>query len=310
MSDNRVKIAVHNGNFHADDCMAYAILSVVFPDNQLIRTRDPDTLAQCNFRIDVGGCYNGETDFDHHQREFNEKRTDHDQIKYASAGLIWKHFGIDYIKIRQKDLSAEELTFIAKELDYLLIRYVDANDNGITIVDEEVPSLSKIIFLFNHCFGFLDNNGFLKGVDVCRDTLDGYVALLSKYIESEKVVMQAIKGHENDPILVLPQKVAFQEVINRNWDCFLNTQLIVYPESNNEKWRIKSLNSDPKDRFKNRCNAPEAWRGLTNDALEQVVGLSGLDFVHPNGFTGGAKSKDVTIAMAQKWYEIVSKSKQ
>lgn len=306
MSEDKIKIAVHNGNFHADDCVAYCIISAIYPDNELVRTRTPEVLEQCKFRLDVGGRYNGETDFDHHQRDFMEARTDNDKIKYASAGLVWKHFGEEYIKAKSKELSAEQITFIKNEIDYTFIRYVDANDNGINIVSEEIPSFSKIIFLFNYRFGYINNFGFIRGATLAADIIDGMIEQLTKYLESEKVVMQALEENGNKPILILPQKVAFQDVINRHWDQFINIQLAVYPETNCEKWRIKSLNDDPKDRFSNRCKAPEAWRGIMDSELEKVTGIADVDFVHPNGFTGGAKNKDAAIQMAQKWCEIVS----
>ena len=260
MSEEKIKIAVHGGNFHADDCMAFGIIDTVYPNNELVRTRDPEALKQCRLRIDVGGQYNGETDFDHHQREFNEKRPDNDQIKYASAGLIWKRFGKEYIRLKTKNLADEQIDFIAREIDWQLIRYVDANDNGITLVSEEAPTLSKIIFMFNHKFGYTNNYGFIRGANLCADLIDGYIEQQVKYLESEKIVMDAMKENHGQPVLVLEQKAALQEVVNRHWDDFAHVQLAVYPETNSEKWRIKSLNSDPKDRFKNRCNAPEEWR--------------------------------------------------
>ncbi len=306
MSEENIKIAVHSGNFHADDCVAYGIISTIYPNNELIRTRDQDLLTQCNFRLDVGGKYNGQTDFDHHQRDFKETRPDNDKIKYASAGLVWKHFGEEYIKIKNKDLQKEQIDFIKNEIDYLFIRYVDANDNGISIVDEEAPGFSKIIFLFNYKYGYTNNFGFVRGALLATDVIDGFIGQLTKYLESEKIVLQALEDNNDSHILFLPQKVAFQDVINRHWDKFLSIQLAVYPETNSEKWRIKSLNNDPKDRFSNRCKAPENWRGLTDENLEKATGIADVDFVHPNGFTGGAKNQKAALEMAKKWYETVN----
>ena len=37
-----MKIAVHEGKFHADDVFAAAILTLVFPKIKIIRTRDEE----------------------------------------------------------------------------------------------------------------------------------------------------------------------------------------------------------------------------------------------------------------------------
>lgn len=39
----------------------------------MVRSRDPDVLAQCDIVIDVGGVYDAAAlRFDHHQREFTD----------------------------------------------------------------------------------------------------------------------------------------------------------------------------------------------------------------------------------------------
>ena len=85
-------VAVHDGTFHADDVFALAILKLVEPKIKIIRTREVDILKKVDIRVDVGRTYNPKTgDFDHHQKEFTNKRPNN--IPYASAGLIWQHFG-------------------------------------------------------------------------------------------------------------------------------------------------------------------------------------------------------------------------
>jgi uncharacterized UPF0160 family protein len=48
-------IATHSGKFHADDVWAVAVLDVVFPGSELVRTRDPETIRRAVFAVDVGG---------------------------------------------------------------------------------------------------------------------------------------------------------------------------------------------------------------------------------------------------------------
>lgn len=59
----------------------------------LVRTRDPSKLAQCDIVVDVGGVYNVATQrFDHHQRGFEEVfgEDKYVNIKLSSAGLVYK----------------------------------------------------------------------------------------------------------------------------------------------------------------------------------------------------------------------------
>ena len=299
----KVKIAVHNGNYHADDCMSYAILNYVFPDNELIRTRDEKELAACDFIVDVGGIYDGEKHFDHHQRDFHEFRTEDDQIKYASAGLIWKRFGPDYIKKAYPSISDEQIDKIFHDVDYKLIRYIDANDNGIPLGDDEQPTLSKAVYMFNQSIGYIDPENFRLASSFLATVLHGYVTVSFRYIEAEQIVLQALKENCQNKILTLPKKISFLEVVTNHWELFNDVEVVVYPNSTESGWRIQSMPQDPAHRFSNRCPAPEQWRGLRDLQLEHTVGIDGLTFVHPSGFTGGAKNKEVIMQFAAKWIQ-------
>ncbi|WP_334169494.1 MYG1 family protein, partial [Timonella senegalensis] len=61
-------IATHNGKFHADDVFGVALLKQLYPDAQVVRSRDPKVLDQADIVLDVGGVYDVEARrFDHHQ---------------------------------------------------------------------------------------------------------------------------------------------------------------------------------------------------------------------------------------------------
>lgn len=88
-------IATHNGTFHADETTACAILTYLFENSSIIRSRDPEELEKADIIIDVSN-QNDEKHFDHHSKEFTLSRDN--GIKYATAGLMWKKFGHDYLK--------------------------------------------------------------------------------------------------------------------------------------------------------------------------------------------------------------------
>jgi uncharacterized UPF0160 family protein len=88
-------LVTHSGGFHADELLSSVILTRLFPNAALTRTRDKAWITPAKDRIiyDVGGDFNAEAQiFDHHQRP-NPLRID-DQ-PYSSFGLIWAQYGRD-----------------------------------------------------------------------------------------------------------------------------------------------------------------------------------------------------------------------
>jgi len=83
-----MKIATHDGIFHADDVFSVAILKTIFPESVIVRTRNLEILARCNYRVDVGGKYDSKFDFDHHQ----------DLNLQAACTLVWYSYYEDFIK--------------------------------------------------------------------------------------------------------------------------------------------------------------------------------------------------------------------
>ncbi|MFN7051170.1 MAG: MYG1 family protein, partial [Gemmobacter sp.] len=64
-------LVTHSGGFHADELMSSVILTRLFPQAQIIRSRARDWITPGPDRIiyDVGGAYDAAAGiFDHHQR--------------------------------------------------------------------------------------------------------------------------------------------------------------------------------------------------------------------------------------------------
>src|SRR5688500_11478275 len=75
-------VATHDGPFHADDVMAFALIrTFVDADAQVVRTRDPARIDAADVVADVGGVYDrGRRRFDHHQASY--------QGPWSSAGMV------------------------------------------------------------------------------------------------------------------------------------------------------------------------------------------------------------------------------
>ena len=86
------KIVTHNGNYHTDEVFAVATLLLVYPDAEIVRSRDNVVIGSANIVVDVGGEYDrARMRFDHHQPEGAGRREN--GIPYAAFGLVWKEFG-------------------------------------------------------------------------------------------------------------------------------------------------------------------------------------------------------------------------
>jgi uncharacterized UPF0160 family protein len=88
----KMKIVTHAGSFHLDDLFAIATISLIYPDIEIVRSRDKSEAASADFVVDVGDVNDTEKNrFDHHQEGGAGKRED--GTPYASFGLVWKKFG-------------------------------------------------------------------------------------------------------------------------------------------------------------------------------------------------------------------------
>lgn len=69
------QIGTHDGVFHCDEVFACYMLRLLpeYKDAEIIRTRDPEKLKECDIVVDVGAEFDhAKKRYDHHQREFNE----------------------------------------------------------------------------------------------------------------------------------------------------------------------------------------------------------------------------------------------
>lgn len=132
-------IGTHSGHFHADEALAVYLLRLLpkYQSSPLVRTRDPERLAQCHTVVDVGGEYEDtKLRYDHHQRGFITTFDEKHSTKLSSAGLVYKHFGREIIaQITGLDIGSEEVGLLYHKIYDDLIEAFDANDNGISAYD-------------------------------------------------------------------------------------------------------------------------------------------------------------------------------
>lgn len=284
-----MKIAVHDGTFHADEIFALAIIRLIFQDIDIIRTRDEELLNECDMRIDVGGRNCPETgDFDHHLTEGAGERRN--EIPYAACGLVWKHFG--------KEVAGSNYVF--DYVDRKLIQFIDANDNGFDIgqdsLDIALYDVSDIIDSFNTVWyeeNDPDDKNFYNALEIADKVIKNEIKKGKGFEKAYSFVSDALLHTTNPHYVVLDKYCPWQDVVIPQTEILF----VIFPSSTGE-WRLRTV---PVSRgsFKVRKYLPISWSGKKNDELAAITGVEDATFCHPACFIAGASSKEGAIKLAE-----------
>ncbi len=146
-------IATHSGKFHADDAWAVAVLNVLYPGADIIRTRDQAIIDTADFAVDVGGVWDPAAGrFDHHQKGFDVARQS--GVPYASAGLVWREHGARCVSALALAHTGHQLADgqareIAYGIDADVVQYLDLSDVGAAKSAPGGYGLSAVISGYN-----------------------------------------------------------------------------------------------------------------------------------------------------------------
>ena len=193
MGDAR-SIGTHDGPFHADEvtaCALLAALDLIDPE-KIVRTRDPDRLAECEYVCDVGGFFDpSKKFFDHHQVEYTGP--------LSSAGMVLR-----YLRDEGR-LSEEEFGLLRGNL----IDGVDAHDNGRDIKERGVCTFSHIIAnMVPIAYDASDEEmtaAFFEALAFARGHLERILARLRYVLGCRKEVAEAMTG--TGPALMFERKL-------------------------------------------------------------------------------------------------------
>ena len=158
-----MRVCVHNGKLHADECAGVSLLSSYFANKginvSVLRTRNPNKFLETDLLLDVGSEYDHEKlRYDHHQPNFSEKWSHNSPTNLSAAGLIWRHYGKEIVEmylsnnVEQYDYAFNYTeTTITELLDTIyekLIMEIDANDNGVIVTGSNL-NICEIIGALN-----------------------------------------------------------------------------------------------------------------------------------------------------------------
>lgn len=293
-------LVTHSGGFHADELLSSVILTKLFPQARLVRSRAPEWITAASDRIiyDVGGAYDAAAQiFDHHQRGAPLRE---DGQPYSSFGLVWKHYGRDYLVAF--GLPERDIETIHASFDANFVLPIDLMDNGAlnpsvagVLSGLTLPVLLETLKpVFDETGPDADDRAFHVALGVARSFVEARIAHSASKLRAEAVVLQAIAEAGDGRILELPRGMPFRPtIVKAGADHLL---FVVHPRD--KDWCLTTIRRADEG-FEVRADLPAAWAGLTNGELEAVSGVEGASFCHNGRFVAAARTREATLAMAE-----------
>lgn len=292
-------LVTHSGGFHADELLSSVILQRLYPQTELVRSRDEDWISPAPHKIiyDVGRDYDAQAQiFDHHQRP-NPLREDGQP--YSSFGLIWAHYGRDYL--RAVDVPDADIEYIHASFDKGFVLPVDLLDNGALAPATAgiLGGLTLPVLLetlkppFDARNAGAEDRAFAAALPVARAFIEAAISGKASKRRAHAMVTQAIHAAGVGRVLELPMGMPFRAAIE---DAGADQLLfVVHPRDTD--WAITGIRVSG-DSFEQRADLPAAWAGLTDSALEQASGVAGAKFCHNGRFIAVAATRDAAMEMA------------
>lgn len=306
-------LITHSGSFHADDLLACSVLRSVFPMAEIIRTRDPLVIkanSSSSIVFDVGDVYDPEQNlFDHHQPDKPMRESD---LPYSSPGLIWKHFGKQYIQkamqwssksrntLDRTTLSEEDLDEIHRRIDQGFIRDIDALDNGKLQPDQAganhpigLPSvLESFLPEFDDIDPDCEDGGFHAALEIAVSVMRQKVISTAAKLRAEKIVYAAIENKTHPNWIELPMGMSFMGPILKAND----TDLLYVISPGRDEWQLNCVRTT-RNGFDLRKPLPAEWAGLRRENLSEVNGVQDAIFCHGARFFACAESREGVMQM-------------
>lgn len=290
-------LVTHSGGFHADELLSSVILTRLFPAARIVRSRAPEWITAAPDRIiyDVGGSYDAAARiFDHHQRGAPLRD---DGQPYSSFGLIWKHYGLDYLAAC--GIPEQHLGTIHASFDGSFVLPIDLMDNGALspsgpLAGLTLPALLETLKpVFDETDPEADDRSFHVALAIARSFVEARIGRSAAKLRAEGLVHQAIVDAGERRILELPMGMPFRPaVIKAGADQLL---FVVHPRD--KDWCLTGIRLADEG-FELRADLPAAWAGLTNGDLEAACGVAGASFCHNGRFIAAAKTREAALAMA------------
>jgi uncharacterized UPF0160 family protein len=293
-------LVTHSGGFHADELLSSAVLTRLFPEADLLRSRDRLYITPAADKIiyDVGGDYDIEAKiFDHHQSPGPLRD---DGQPFSSFGLVWKHYGRSYL--RSLNVPSQNIDTIHAKLDADFVLPIDLVDNG-TIEPSAAGLMSHLTLpvlldnlrpVFDDGSQDADDKAFFAALPIAGRFLEAAICQLVAEARARHIVLKAIAKAGKSLVLELPMGMPYRSALeNSKADHIL---FVIYPRG--DDWTLNGIKLS-NDTFDQRADLPISWAGLRDAALENASGVKGAKFCHNARFIAIASNRDAILEMAE-----------
>lgn len=303
-------IVTHSGKFHADDAWAVAVLKILFPQAEVVRTRDTARVEAADFAVDVGGIWDAASGrFDHHQKGFSGARPS--GVPYASAGLVWKEYGARCVAALALAhtghcLADGQAVEIAHAIDADIVQYLDLSDVGAAKSAPGSYGLSAVVSGFNPNwldeqrvgYGEADDayrlSQFTRAMELLTDIMANAVRYRVGSLLSVEQVRQGEVLEDGRVLFLQNGAIPWTQVVRKEMPKIL---FVISHNIAEQRYMINTVPASP-DSFAARADLPEAWAGLRDAQLAAVTGVADAGFCHNGRFIASAKSYEGIRAMA------------
>jgi uncharacterized UPF0160 family protein len=283
-----MKIVTHSDSYHTDDVFAVATLLLVYPEAEVVRSRDREVMATADILVDVGLEYDPEKlRFDHHQSEGAGKREN--GIPYASFGLVWKQYGEQLAGSREA----------SQVIDEVLVMPIDAIDNGVEISTSIFPGI-RSYSIGDYLASFSNkvndpgeiNRIFGEVVILAKELLLREINSAMLKVGEWNEVRRIYENSSDKKIIILPNHISWKKVLIQS------EAMYVISERLDKTWQVRAVpiefySMNVKKSF------PEEWGGLEKDKLSEISNVSDATFCHRGLFLAGATTKEGAIRLAE-----------
>ena len=154
--------------------------------------------------------------FDHHQRP-NPVRED--EQPYSSFGLIWKHYGHEYL--RALEVPEADLDDIHASFEQSFVLPIDLMDNGAmnpSVAGPLTPLTLSVLLeslkpVFDNRSSDADDKAFAEALPIARAFVEASIAKKAAKRRAEAIVTKAISDAGPSRILELPMGMPFRSAI-------------------------------------------------------------------------------------------------
>jgi uncharacterized UPF0160 family protein len=267
----------HDGTFHADEVTACALLLLfgLIDRVKIVRTRDQERLASCEYVCDVGGIYNPKA-----------KRFDHHQVEYAgelsSAGMVWQY-------LREQEIIDEQ-TY--QFFNRSLIIGVDAHDNGKVIQETGTCTFSHVIANFVPSIydadPLLQEEAFFQALDFVLGHLKRLLERWRYIQHCRQKVAEAMASKQK--YLLFEEALPWMESFFDLGGEYHPALFLIMPSGGH--WKLRGIPPNNEQRMQVRMPLPERWAGLLNEDLQRASGIPGAVFCHKGRFISVWQTKE------------------